>query len=160
VIKDVARTGAFLGGQQGVVAEFAQGVEAALEHFAREGEAGAVAAEAVTKVHANASERATRDYEQLAREIFEEAAEIDAAEDEQFGDRRGDELPPELSSRQGRQKWLAQAKRQLDAQREREARPMPASRPARVKEAKRRLEESCGASSAPTTPTRPTARGA
>jgi transposase len=94
-----------------------------------------------TKVHANASERATRDYEQLAREILEEAAEIDAAEDEQFGDRRGDELPAELSSRQGRQKWLAEAKRQLDAQREREARPIPALRPARVKEAKRRLEE-------------------
>jgi transposase len=94
-----------------------------------------------TKVHANASERATRDYEQLAREILEEAAEIDAAEDEQFGDRRGDELPPQLSSRQGRQKWLAEAKRQLDAQREREARPIPAARPARVKEAKRRLEE-------------------
>jgi hypothetical protein len=94
-----------------------------------------------TKVHANASERATRDYQQLAREVLEEAAEIDAAEDEQFGDRRGDELPPELSSRQGRQKWLAEAKRELDAQREREARQIPASRPARVKEAKRRLEE-------------------
>src|SRR3954467_9063226 len=94
-----------------------------------------------TKVHANASERATRDYEQLAREILEEAAEIDAAEDEQFGDRRGDELPPELASAQGRKKWLAEAKRRLDAQREREARPIPASRPARVKEARRRLEE-------------------
>ena len=56
-----------------------------------------------TKVHANASERATRDYEQLAREALREAAEIDAAEDEQFGDRRGDELPPELASAQGRQ---------------------------------------------------------
>src|SRR6186997_530575 len=43
-----------------------------------------------TKVHANASERATRDYEQLAREVLEEAAAIDAAEDERFGDRRGD----------------------------------------------------------------------
>ena len=85
-----------------------------------------------TKVHANASERATRDYEQLAREALEEAAEIDAAEDEQFGDRRGDELPPELASAQGRKKWLAEAKRRLDAQREREARPIPASRPARV----------------------------
>src|SRR3954453_13364315 len=63
-----------------------------------------------TKVHANASERATRDYEQLAREILEEAAEIDAAEDEQFGDRRGDGLPPELASAQGRKKWLAEAK--------------------------------------------------
>jgi hypothetical protein len=54
---------------------------------------------------------------------------------------RGDELPPELASAQGRQKWLADAKRRLDAQREREARPIPAPRPARVKEAKRRLEE-------------------
>jgi hypothetical protein len=94
-----------------------------------------------TKVHANASERATRDYEQLAREVLEQAAEIDAAEDEQFGDRRGDELPAELASAQGRQKWLAEAKRRLEAQREREARPIPASRPARVREAKRRLEE-------------------
>ena len=95
----------------------------------------------VTKVDGNASERATRDYEQLAHEILQEAAEIDAAEDERFGDRRGDELPAELSSAQGRQKWLREAKRRLDAQREREARPIPASRPARVKEAKRRLEE-------------------
>lgn len=94
-----------------------------------------------TKVHANASERATRDYEQLAREVLDEAAEIDAAEDEQFGDRRGDELPSELASAQGRKQWLAEAKRRLDAQREREARPIPASRPARVREAKRRLDE-------------------
>ena len=91
-----------------------------------------------TQVHANASERATRDYEQLAREALEEAAEIDAAEDEQFGDRRGDVVPPELASAQGRKKWLAEAKRRLDAS---NARPIPASRPARVKEAKRRLEE-------------------
>jgi transposase len=85
-----------------------------------------------TKVHANASERATRDYEQLACEVLEQAAEIDAAEDERFGDRRGDELPPQLASARGRQKWLADAKRRLDAQRAREARPIPASRPARV----------------------------
>ena len=49
-----------------------------------------------TKVHANASQHATRDYEQIAREILEEAADVDAREDEQFGERRGDELPPEL----------------------------------------------------------------
>jgi transposase len=47
-----------------------------------------------TKVHANASQHATRDYEQIAREILEQAAEIDALEDERFGERRGDELPP------------------------------------------------------------------
>src|SRR3954471_12803068 len=47
-----------------------------------------------TKVHANASQHANRDYERLAREILEEADAVDAAEDEQFGDARGDELPP------------------------------------------------------------------
>ena len=94
-----------------------------------------------TRVHANASERATRDYQQLAEEALKEAAAVDAAEDEQFGDRRGDELPAELASAQGRKKWLEAARRRLDAQREQEARPIPQPRPARVREAKRRLEE-------------------
>ena len=94
-----------------------------------------------TKVHANASERATRDYQQLAEEALKEAAEVDAADDERFGDRRGDELPAELATAQGRKKWLEAARRRLDAQREQEARPIPQSRAARVREAKRRLEE-------------------
>ena len=107
--------------------------------------AGLVHAEVVavdgTKVHANASQHANRDYEQLAREILEEAEEVDRLEDEQFGERRGDELPPELSTAQGRRGWLREAKRQLEAERAKDAGPIPASRPARVKEAKRRLEE-------------------
>jgi transposase len=94
-----------------------------------------------TKVHANASQHASVDYEQLAKKILEEAAEIDAAEDEQFGERRGDELPPELATSQGRRGWLRDARRRLEEQRDREARAIPASRPARLKEAKRRLEE-------------------
>ena len=94
-----------------------------------------------TKVHANASQHANRDYEQLAREILAEAAEVDRLEDEQFGEARGDELPPELSTAQGRRGWLREAKRRLDDQRAEEARPIPASRPARLKEAKRRLDE-------------------
>src|SRR5215208_4553169 len=94
-----------------------------------------------TKVHANASQHANRDYEQLAREILAEAAEVDRLEDEQFGEARGDELPPELSTAQGRRGWLREAKRRLDDRRAEEARPIPASRPARLKEAKRRLDE-------------------
>jgi transposase len=94
-----------------------------------------------TKVNANASPHATRDYEQIAREILEEAAEIDAREDEQFGDRRGDELPPELATREGRQRWLRDARRRLDEQRAREARPVPRSRTKRLLEAGRRLDE-------------------
>src|SRR3954467_15200985 len=93
------------------------------------------------RVHANASQHANRDYERLAREILEEADRVDAEEDERFGDRRGDELPPELSTAQGRRGWLREAKRRLDDRRAEEARPIPASRPARVKEGKRRLDE-------------------
>lgn len=94
-----------------------------------------------TKVHANASTFANRDYEQLAREFLEDAAEVDRREDELYGDRRGDELPAELSTSQGRRGWLREAKQRLDAERAANPKPVPASRPARVKEAKRRLEE-------------------
>jgi transposase len=94
-----------------------------------------------TKVHANASERATRDYEQIAREILEQAAEVDAAEDDRFGERRGDELPPSLATREGRQRWLRDARRRLDQRRAEEARPIPRSRAQRLVEARRRLEE-------------------
>jgi transposase len=94
-----------------------------------------------TKVHANASERATRSYEEIAREILEDAAAVDAEEDERFGDARGDELPSELATGQGRQRWLRDAKRRLEERRAQEAKPIPRSRPDRLKEAKRRLEE-------------------
>src|SRR5215218_7479933 len=103
-------------------------------------EVGVVAVDG-TKVHANASHHATRDYEQIAAEILADAAAVDAAEDERFGDRRGDELPPELATAQGRRGWLREAKRRLDEQRAAEARPIPRSRPERLQESKRRLEE-------------------
>src|ERR687885_1915009 len=108
-------------------------------------DAGLVCAEVLavdgTKLHANASERATCDYERLAREVLADAEAIDAEEDERFGEERGDELPEPLGTRQGRAKWLADAKRRLEERRAHEARPIPASRPARLREAKRRLEE-------------------
>ncbi len=94
-----------------------------------------------TKVHANASHHATRDYEQIAREILAEADAVDREEAEQFGERRGEELPAELATAQGRRGWLREAKRRLDERRADEARPIPRSRPERLKESKRRLEE-------------------
>jgi transposase len=94
-----------------------------------------------TKVHANASRDANVDYDQLAREIIEEAKAIDAAEDERYGEARGDELPPEFSTHAGRRGWLREAKRLLDERRAEEARPIPRSRPARLVEAKRRMDE-------------------
>src|ERR687886_2703038 len=73
------------------VARFRQRHEAALaglfgEVLALCAEAGLVRVGVIaidgTKVHANASERATRDYEQIAREILAEAAAGDAEEGE------------------------------------------------------------------------------
>ena len=66
---------------------------------------------------------------------------VDAEEDERFGDARGDELPEALSTPEGRQRWLRDARRRLDERRAREARPIPGPRAKRLKEAKRRLEE-------------------
>src|SRR3954471_4397453 len=94
-----------------------------------------------TKVQANASRNENVDYEQLAREILEEAKAVDAAEDELYGDARGDELPPEFATAQGRRGWLREAKQRLEAERAANPQPVPRSRPKRVKEAKRRLEE-------------------
>ena len=138
-----------------------------------------------TKLAANASREASLDYERIAREIVAEARATDEAEDELFGEARGDELPEELRTSAGRRRWLAEAKRELesgqganapeaapgqpadepawmprgraidqgrrgwlrdarqrlDERREREARPVPRSRGARLSESRRRLEE-------------------
>ena len=94
-----------------------------------------------TKIHANASRDATLDYEQIAREILAEARATDAAEDELYGEARGDELPAELATQHGRRGWLRDAQQRLDERRAKEAKPIPRLRPARLKESKRRLEE-------------------
>jgi hypothetical protein len=148
-----------------------------------------------TKVHANASRDANVDYGRVAREILSQAITTDQAEEELYGDARGDELPPELSTEAGRREWLArqlshhrdvdsetgadehasggngcersaghefdagrivartqgrvgwlrEAKRQLDQDRWRDAAPIPRSRPERLREAGRRLEDELAA---------------
>jgi transposase len=113
-----------------------------------------------TKVAANAAPQATRDYRQIAREILAEADAVDAEEDAQFGDARGDELPPETSTAQGRRGWLRDAKRRLDDKRAAEARPIPRDRPERRREAKRRSKKSTTSSARPTPLMRPTGRAA
>src|SRR5918999_4368517 len=70
-----------------------------------------------TKLQANASRNENLDYKQLAREILEEAHAVDAAEDELYGEARGDELPPEFETAQGRRGWLREAKQRLEAER-------------------------------------------
>lgn len=90
-----------------------------------------------TKVKANASRYETRARESIEREMAEilaEAERVDAAEDERYGERRGDELPPELGDRRSRLERLREAKRRIDAQearREAEAQERIAERRAR-----------------------------
>lgn len=67
-----------------------------------------------TRIAADAADRQNKTYRQLGKEILEEAEAADAAEDEKFGDKRGDELPPELADRNTRRARLREAKRQLD----------------------------------------------
>jgi transposase len=137
-----------------------------------------------TRMAANASSDANRQFGQIAREILAEAAEIDRREDELYGTERGDELPEHLRTREGRRKalreakerlererghaadddedapvtveldprefvtrpqgrraWVREGRRALEAQREREARPIAKDRTDRLFEACRRLEE-------------------
>jgi transposase len=101
---------------------------------------GVIAVDATT-VRANASRNENLDYEQLAREILEEARAVDAAEDELDGEARGDELPPEFSTAHGRRGWRREARQRLQAERAANPEPVPRSRPRRLKQAKRRLEE-------------------
>jgi hypothetical protein len=65
----------------------------------------------------NASQHSNLDYEQLAREILKEAARIDAAEDELYGEQRGDELPEQLRTSEGRRAALTDARRKLERDR-------------------------------------------
>jgi hypothetical protein len=74
-----------------------------------------------TKIAANASGLANLDYEQLAREILAEAAAVDAAEDELYGEARGDELPPELADPKTRRARIRELMDDLEAERQAEA---------------------------------------
>jgi transposase len=74
-----------------------------------------------TKISANASMDSNRSFEQIARELLADAAETDRLEDELHGDARGDELPEQLCTHEGRRSALRDAKRELDAEREHDA---------------------------------------
>src|SRR5919204_3825747 len=67
-----------------------------------------------SKLAASASDRAVSTYEKIAAEILAEAGRIDKAEDEIYGEARGDELPEYLARREGRRAWLKDAKKRLD----------------------------------------------
>jgi transposase len=77
--------------------------------------AGVVAVDS-TKLAANASGLQNKSYEDLAREILQEAAQIDAAEDELYGQARGDEVPPELADPKTRRARIRELMDELDAE--------------------------------------------
>lgn len=96
-------------------------------------EAGMIAIDG-TKMAADASFFANRDRkaladelaglnkatEEVARKILDDAEATDAAEDEEHGDRRGDELPAEWSGGRGRRERIRAALEELDSQKARD----------------------------------------
>ncbi|MGB6853851.1 MAG: IS1182 family transposase [Thermoanaerobaculia bacterium] len=77
-----------------------------------------------TKVKADASKHKAMSYGRMdereaileaeVTRILEEAEAVDAAEDELYGEARGDELPPELRTREGRLRKLREARAALE----------------------------------------------
>lgn len=98
-----------------------------------------------TKVAANARRDRTLDYKQLAKAIVEEQIATDEAETAVLGERRGGELRDVIATTKGREGWLRAARQRLDQERAERAEPIPRSRPERLLEGKRRLEEDLAA---------------
>jgi transposase len=94
-----------------------------------------------TKVAADASGRRNRTHEEIAEEVLAEAGRIDAAEDERYGGRRGDELPGELATHGGRREWIREALRRRREEREADPEPVPRDRAERLELCRRRLED-------------------
>jgi transposase len=111
-----------------------------------------------SKFRAAASDSAIRTYEDIAREILAEAGRIDEAEDERYGEARGDELPERLTTRDGRRAWLREAKERLDRERAANPEPVPRDREKRLRACHQRLVEAGAPSSERTAPTRPGGR--
>ncbi|MHB8816789.1 MAG: transposase [Steroidobacteraceae bacterium] len=70
-----------------------------------------------TKIKANASMDQNRSYREIVAEILRQAEDIDRREDELYGDSRGDELPEQLRTPEGRRAALEEAKRRIEERR-------------------------------------------
>jgi transposase len=107
------------------IARFVERHEAALADLFSQvlglcAQAGLVRPEVVaidgTKMAGNASRESNRDFSEIARQIIEEAIATDAAEDELYGEARGDELPEELRTREGRAEFFRKVREQQAAE--------------------------------------------
>jgi hypothetical protein len=72
-----------------------------------------------TRIAGNASPELNHQFDRIAREIVAEARATDEAEDERYGEARGDELPERLRTPEGRREFLRRARRQLPGGNER-----------------------------------------
>jgi transposase len=81
-------------------------------------EAGLVASGVVsvdsTRIAANASRERNQEFGQIAMEIVERVKATDEAEDEEFGEARGGELPEELRTPEGRREFFRRARQKLE----------------------------------------------
>jgi transposase len=66
-----------------------------------------------TRIAGNASPEVNHEFDRIAREILAEAKAIDEAEDELYGEERGDELPEQLRTPEGRREFFRQARKRL-----------------------------------------------
>jgi hypothetical protein len=66
-----------------------------------------------TRIAGNASPEVNDTFEQIAMEIIAATVASDEAEDEQLGEARGDELPEQLRTPEGRREFFRQARRHL-----------------------------------------------
>ena len=96
-------------------------------------QAGVVAIDG-TKIEADVSVSSSVTRRQIVDEILEEAEAVDAAEDLEYGDGRGDELPGRWADRRDRRARLREALRQLDADGPSDAESYQAARRARETE--------------------------
>jgi hypothetical protein len=83
-----------------------------------------------TRLAENVSREANREFEQIAREILADAKATDEAEDELYGDARGDELPEQLHTPEGRREFFRQAKQKRHGQETDAQEPQPEPAPA------------------------------
>jgi Transposase DDE domain/Transposase domain (DUF772) len=82
-----------------------------------------------TRLAGNASPEANYGFEQIAREILAEAKATDEAEDELYGDARGDELPEQLRTSDGRREFFRRARQKPQSDRAQCEQPLKEAEP-------------------------------
>jgi hypothetical protein len=96
-----------------------------------------------TRIAANASRERNQEFAQIAMEIVEQIKATDEAEDEELGEARGDELPEQLRTPEGRREFLRRAGQKLKGRRARRSGGMSLI-PSRCSRARRAGGVGCG----------------